>query len=184
MSLPPIRILETPRLWLKPLVMSDAEAIQRQFPHWEIVQHMGAAIPWPYPADGAETFLRKVIPEMADGVYHWGLWPKDGPDHLIGIISLRPNSVHDQRGFWLAQPFHGQGLMTEAADRVLDFAFDDCGMPEITLTNAIGNVKSGNVKRRQGATLVGLDTITTTSGEQARQIWRLTAEEWKARRNR
>jgi RimJ/RimL family protein N-acetyltransferase len=72
--------------------------------------------------------------------------------------------------------------MTEAADRVLDLAFDECGMREITLTNAKENVRSGAVKVRQGATLVGEDTVETVSGVKPRQVWRLTAEEWRRRR--
>lgn len=42
----PIPILETSRLLLRPL--------QALFPHFEILQYMSAAIPWPYPDDGAE----------------------------------------------------------------------------------------------------------------------------------
>jgi RimJ/RimL family protein N-acetyltransferase len=72
--------------------------------------------------------------------------------------------------------------MTEAADAVLDFAFDEVGMTEITLTNAKENVRSGNVKLRQGATPAGEDTVETVSGVKPRQIWRLTAEEWRRRR--
>jgi len=60
--------LETRRLILRPLEIGDVEATQRLFPHWEIVRYMGKVIPWPYPADGALTFIRDVaLPEMARG---------------------------------------------------------------------------------------------------------------------
>jgi len=181
--LPPIRALETERLWLKPLAMSDAPAVQRRFPHWEIVKLMGGAIPWPYPEDGAKTYLEKSTAENGNGAYHWGLWLKGGPDEVIGIITLRPNSTSEQRGFWLSLDYWGQGLMTEAADRVLDFAFDECGMSEITLTNAVPNVRSGAVKIRQGATPTRQDTIVTPSGVHPRQLWRITAEDWRKSRS-
>lgn len=182
---PPLRILETERLWLKPLAMSDAPSIQKRFPHWEIVKLLNGKVPWPYPTDGAEQFLRMKLAEQAAGTpsYTWGLWLKSRePDEVIGIIELRPNGGTDARGFWLSQEFWGRGLMTEAADRVLDFAFDEVGMTEITLSNAMENIRSGAVKVRQGATPIGEDTIETVSGVKPRQLWRLTAEEWKKRR--
>jgi len=48
--------LQTPRLILRPLEVSDADRIQQIFPHWEIVRHLASVIPWPYPADGALTY--------------------------------------------------------------------------------------------------------------------------------
>jgi RimJ/RimL family protein N-acetyltransferase len=182
--LPPLRALETERLRLKPLAMSDAPAIQRRFAHWEIVKLLNGKVPWPYPADGAEQFLKKKLADQAAGTdtYAWGLWLKGGPDEVIGIIELRPHGGTDARGFWLSQEFWGRGLMTEAADRVLDFAFDEVGMTEITLTNAKENERSGAVKVREGATPVGEDTIETVSGVKPRQLWRLTAEDWRKRK--
>jgi ribosomal-protein-alanine N-acetyltransferase len=185
--LPPFRTLETKRLWLKALEMSDAPAIQRRFAQWDIVKLLNGKVPWPYPDDGAVQFLSGKLDRVEDGKgYTWGLWLKEGepddPHELIGIIELRPNAGTDARGFWLSQEFWGRGLMTEAADCVLDFAFDEVGMIEITLTNAKENVRSGKVKERQGATPVGEDTVETVSGVKPRQIWRLTAEEWRKRR--
>jgi [ribosomal protein S5]-alanine N-acetyltransferase len=181
---PALRPLETPRLWLKPLAMSDAPAIQRRFAVWEVVRLLNGKVPWPYPADGAVQFLTKKLGEQEAGTdnYTWGIWLKDGPDELIGIIELRPKGGTDARGFWLSQEFWGRGLMTEAADRVLDFAFDEVGMSEITLTNAKENVRSGAVKVRQGATPVGEDTIETVSGVKARQLWKITAADWAKRK--
>jgi RimJ/RimL family protein N-acetyltransferase len=183
--LPPFRPLETKRLHLRALAMSDAPAVQRRFAVWDVVKLLNGKVPWPYPADGAEQFLRKKIEDRKDPAesYTWGLWLKDGepddPRELIGIIELRPLAGTDARGFWLSQDFWGRGLMTEAANAVLDFAFDEVGMSEITLTNAKENVRSGNVKLRQGAQPAGEDTVETVSGVKPRQLWRLTAEEWR-----
>ena len=61
----PISPLETSRLLLRPLCLDDAEQIQDIFPHWEVVQYMAATIPWPYPSDGALTYIRdSALPAM------------------------------------------------------------------------------------------------------------------------
>ena len=39
------------------------------------------------------------------------------------------------RGFWLDPEFQGRGLMTEAADRVTDYAFRDLDWPHLWVSN-------------------------------------------------
>ena len=45
-------VLETDRLFLRPLELGDADQIQEIFPQWEVVRYLSAEIPWPYPMDG------------------------------------------------------------------------------------------------------------------------------------
>lgn len=60
--------LYTERLILRPLTLEDAEGVQQQFPHWEVVRYLNAQVPWPYPADGARSYLEHVaLPAMARG---------------------------------------------------------------------------------------------------------------------
>ena len=61
--------LETARLLLKPLELADAEQIQALFPQWEIVRYLTKAVPWPYPPDGALTFLRDAALPAARAFY-------------------------------------------------------------------------------------------------------------------
>ena len=185
MLMPPTPLLETERLRLRPIVVADAPAIQRRFARWEIVRFLADVVPWPYPADGAAGFVATALAEMASGQQsHWGLWLEGGPAEVIGVISLRPPGPveHGQRGFWLDSEFQGQGLMTEAADAVTDYALITLGWPELRLTNASDNTGSSRVKARQGAQLVGLDRGRYVSGEADREVWRLTREAWLARR--
>ena len=140
--MPPTPVLQTPRLVLRPVRSKDAPVIQRRFPHWEVVRWLNAKIPWPYPADGAATYVATCLEEMARGEKsHWAIVPKKGPADLIGIIDLWPDDgvSRDQRGFWLDPAFQGRGLMTEAADRVTDYAFRELGWPCLWLSNAQDN---------------------------------------------
>lgn len=59
--------LETERLILRPLALSDVPAIQRHFDNWNIIRHLSAVVPWPYPADEAETFVRIQLDKISAG---------------------------------------------------------------------------------------------------------------------
>jgi ribosomal-protein-alanine N-acetyltransferase len=182
--MPSTPVLHTPRLVLRPLRAKDAPVVQKRFANWEVVRWLDAKVPWPYPADGAATFVAGCLAEMTQGEKsHWALIPKKGPADLIGVISLWPDDgvIHDQRGFWLDPAFQGQGLMTEAADRVTDYAFGKLGWPCLWLSNAQDNHASRRIKEKQGARLVDMMIGRFVSGAATRMVWQLTREDWLAR---
>lgn len=183
-QMPPTPVLQTPRLVLRPLRTKDAPVIQRRFPKWEVVRWLDATIPWPYPADGAATFVATCLAEMARGEKsHWAIVPRTGPADLIGLINLWPDDGEStgQRGFWLDPDFHGRGLMTEAANRVTDYAFRELGWPCLWFSNALDNHASRRIKEKQGARLVDLMIGRYVGGESSQMIWQLTRNDWMAR---
>lgn len=180
LPLPPV--LETERLILRPMRLSDAPAIQRRFNDWEVVKHLNGHVPWPYPNDAAETHIRKSL-ETRDR-YYWSITLKGGADEAVGLISIRPDlgDEGEQRGFWLGREFWGRGLITEAAERVTEHAFVDLGWPHLWLGNAEPNLASHRVKEKQGARIVGRTPIQTVSGPATKIVWLLSKEDWFARR--
>lgn len=182
---PSIPVLDTPRLSLRPLRLSDAPQCQKLFPHWEVVEFMAAAISWPYPEDGARQHIESVLPKMAAGTqYDWAITLKsESDDRLIGIISLYPEG-EDSRGFWLGGAYQRQGLMTEAMAAVNDFAFDVLEMPHLTLNNAEPNKASHRLKEISGAKIIQVNDDVPYVGGRFRQVrWRLTREDWESRRD-
>jgi len=177
--------LETPRLWLPPLTLADADQIQTVFPQWEIVKYLAAVVPWPYPADAAFTFIRDIaIPAMERGEeWDWTLRLKTDPDRLIGAISLRRRPGHN-RGFWIAPEWQRQGLMLEAAAAVTDYWFDVLGEPVMRTTKSVGNTGSRRISERQGARLVAMVEGQYVCGTLPSEVWEITADEWHAARDR
>lgn len=183
--MPPTPVLETERLILRPPRESDTPVVQRRFPQWEIVRYLNAKAPWPYPEDGAAVAMAQMFAAQARGEKSiWSIVPKDGPDELIGLIELWADDgvKRSQRGFWLDREFWGRGLMTEAADRVTDYALVELGWPHLWLSNAEANVASHRVKEKQGATIVARTPDKYVSGDGVRVIWLLTREAWLAHR--
>ncbi len=175
--------LETSRLLLRPLTLDDAPEIQRLFPQWEIVRFLANIVPWPYPPDGALRFVRDVaLPAIASGQsWNWTLRLKSDPDRLIGAIQLTKRE-HESRAFWIAPPYQGRGLMSEAVDAVTDFWFDVLKMPVLRVEKAAANLASRRISEKQGMRLVGTVERDYVSGRQLAEIWEITAEEWRARR--
>lgn len=182
----PTPVLESERLILRPIREDDVTAIQRGFDDWEVVKYLNAQVPWPYPADGAATNMARTRAEIAERRKHlWAITLKGGNDELIGRIDLWADDglSRDQRGFWLARPYWGRGLMTEAAERVTEHAFVTLGWPHLWLSNAEANLGSHRVKEKQGAQQIARTPSTYVSGPGQRVIWLLTREVWLARRN-
>ena len=177
-----IPALETQRLLLKPLEPADAPAIQILFPHWEIVKFLNSKVPWPYPPDGALDYCRNIaIPAMERGeAWHWTIRLKTAPRAIIGFISLN-KSADENRGFWLDSKWQGQGLMSEACDRVTDYWFNELGFPILRVPKAIANEASRRISIKQGMRVVSTEERDYVSGRLPSETWELTAEEWRAR---
>ena len=73
--------------------------------------------------------------------------------------------------------------MTEAAERVTEWAFVDLGWPRLWLCNAEANVASQRVKEKQGARLTDRAPRRYVYGEGVRVTWLLTREAWLVRRS-
>lgn len=184
LPLPPTPTLETARLILRPMRLEDAPAIQEHFPEWEVVRHLLARVPWPYPDDGALTNVRECLEKRARGEQlYWAITLKGGDDALIGRIDLRPDAGdHEMRGFWLAREHWGRGLMTEAAEAVTAYAFETLGWPHIYVTNAATNAASHRIKEKQGFALVEVVPGEFVEGSRPKEVWLLTREAWLGRR--
>lgn len=174
--------LHTARLVLAPLLLVDAPVIQQLFPQWDVVRYLDSHVPWPYPDDGALTYLRDVaLPAVAEGrEWHWTLRLTSEPERVIGCISL-----HDQpgnhRGFWLAPQWRGQGYMREACEVINAFWFETLQRPVMQVPKAAGNEASRKISEREGMRMIGRRDGHFVSGPMVQELWELTRDEWLAR---
>ena len=186
LRMPATPVLETARLILRPIRERDIAAFHRLFAHWDVVKYLSAAVPWPLPDGDPEAAMADTLVRMARRERcSWAL-TLNGDDDLVGRIDLWADDgvSRDQRGFWLGRPYWGRGLMTEAADRVTDYALVELGWPRLWLCNAEINAASHRLKEKQGATIVGRTPCDYVYGAGVRVTWELTREAWLARRDR
>tara|TARA_Y100001001_G_scaffold14878_1_gene13154 strand:+ start:265 stop:837 length:573 start_codon:yes stop_codon:yes gene_type:complete len=177
---------ETERLFLRAPEERDIAAWQRHFAHWDVVRYLNPGLPWPYPEDGAAEFYQGHVKQVqGKSAYFWGLFLKENPEELVGIVELRMETKLEHRGFWLAKHLWGQGLMSEALIPVNDFAFDTLGMDHLILVNMIQNKSSSHIKTKQGARLLRVQEAKSVDPEVTHEeVWELRAQDWRAYRQK
>ena len=170
----------TQRLILKAISIQDSEAYTRHFVDYEVIRHLSAAVPWPYPEAGVLEYLEKdVLPNQGNGRWDWGIFLKSNPDELIGSIGLWHPGVPENRGFWLGQKFWGQGLMTEAVEPVSRYAFFDLGFRNLMFANALGNLASRKVKEKSGARVLEIIPGAFVDKKYTKkEVWELSKAEF------
>jgi len=176
--------LQTERLILKQVSFDDIESYRKHFVDYEIIRHLAAAVPWPYPEDGIEQFFNSILPQQGKERWSWGLFLKENPTELIGVIELWRKGTPENRGFWLGKKFWGQGIMTEAVYSVMDFAFNQLGFKKLVFANALGNKRSRRIKEKTGAKLIGSEPAKFVDPNLTQhEIWELTKEDWENFKN-
>lgn len=174
---------ETKRLILRAVVESDATAWQRNFDDYEVIRHLSAHVPWPYPKDGVLNFLKSsILPSQGRDRWVWGIFLNDASSELIGVVDLWREGRPEHRGFWLAHKYWGQGLMTEAVEPIMDYAFDELGFDVLVFANAVGNIGSRRIKEKTGARLLRVEPSKFVDPKYTEhEIWELRKADWKTR---
>ncbi|MEG8035823.1 GNAT family N-acetyltransferase [Sphingomonas sp. LR61] len=109
--------------------------------------------PTPYREQDARTFVDALVgPGWAsDREYTWAI-RRRGSTWLEGIIGYR--TAGRDLGFWLAPSARGAGLMHDAVELVVDWAFED-GARDVYWECYEGNTASAAVARSAGFSFTG-----------------------------
>lgn len=102
---------QTNRLVLRGVDTSDIPSYEKYFVDYEVINHLSSAVPWPYPKNGVSEFLNQfVFPNQDKSQWLWGIFEKQNPNELIGVVHLWREGQPENCGFWLGKPFWGKGL--------------------------------------------------------------------------
>jgi RimJ/RimL family protein N-acetyltransferase len=153
-----ISVLESPRIRLRPMQPDDAEQITNLLQDATIARWTNS-IPWPYSIDDARAYLSTRAEADAKGEsFVWAIVEKESGT-FVGTIGLHDVDVDRARaelGYWIGKPFRSRGYTTEAARRVLSWAFEIAGFYRIQATYMPGNDASAGVMRNIGMQPEGL----------------------------
>jgi RimJ/RimL family protein N-acetyltransferase len=139
--------------YLSPVEWNDREAL---------VEHLQARaisrntfyIPYPYSTEDAETWIEQRIAHRQDqpAPVTFALRAPDGT--LVGVVGaddLEVGTSHRANiGYWLAKPYWGRGLMTEAVRRYTEYAFERLEVVRLTAEVFTWNDASRRVLEKVG----------------------------------
>ena len=143
----------TKRLRLRLLRVGDAEPIFVLFNNWNVVRWLSSP-PWPYTLEHARDWVSQHDQTNSDDEpRHYVIMLGDA---LIGVIGWRPQMAAPTReagphiGYWLGEPYWGQGLMTEALGGVVHHLF--ASRPTSVIYSGVfaGNIASLRVQEKIG----------------------------------
>ncbi len=90
----------------------------------------------------------------------------------------------ENRGFWLSRKYWGKGIMTEAVEPVMDYAFNELGFSVLCFANAVGNTASRRVKEKTGCRLIRVEPAKFVDPKLTEhEVWELKKEDWLKFRN-
>lgn len=126
-------VLRTHRLLLRQLKPSDDRAILTLRSDPEVNRYIDR--PLSVSLEEARQFIQKITEGIAKGEsFYWGVARLPGKD-LIGAICLwnfSEEKISAEVGYELLPAFQGRGYMREALARVIDFAFQELALQELT----------------------------------------------------
>ncbi|WP_420412356.1 GNAT family N-acetyltransferase [Roseibium sp.] len=111
--------IQAQRLVLRPLAMSDVARIVELAGNFEVAKMLGV-VPHPYSAKDAEDWIRQTFSFVEGGERAFAI---DDGSGLIGSISLGKPGKTASLGYWLGEPYWGNGYMGEAVKAVLEWFF-------------------------------------------------------------
>lgn len=142
------KTLETERLILRPCTFDDAEALYKYAKN----PNVGPAAGWAPHKDVEES--RRIIETIFMPADARAIILKSTGE-MIGTISLeedrhRPESNSREMGYSLAEEHWGKGIMTEAARRILAYAFTDLKLSQVAICTSPVNKRSQGVIKKCG----------------------------------
>jgi len=132
----------------------DAASIALYASNRKIWINLRDAFPYPYSLEDAKSFLAGAMSRDPKSFFAIAT-----ETEAIGSIGLTPGQdVHRftaELGYWLAEPFWGMGIMTEAVKAVSEYAFEELGLHRIFAEPFITNPASARVLEKAGFVIEG-----------------------------
>ncbi|GLQ54321.1 GNAT family N-acetyltransferase [Devosia nitrariae] len=171
--------LETAHFLLRPPVMDDAGNIATYLNDFAVSGNL-ARVPFPYRRIDAEAWLKTRRPGLPPAETNFAIdLPGEG---CVGVVGFHQGVNGTILGYWLARPFWGRGIMTEAAGAALDWLFEATDTQTVLSGVFHFNTASMKVQEKLGFTVTGRSSLLCLArGVEVEHIdTQLTRGAWKA----
>lgn len=149
--------LKTSRLILRRPRLDDASALAALANNPRVVENT-ARLPYPYGEDDARQWIASPLAEREA---RFAILLKQPSETFIGVVGfdrLEDGDAPDL-GYWLGEPYWGNGFATEAARVVVDFAFLNRDFRRLAAGCRVTNAASRRVLEKCGFQYCGDDMM-------------------------
>ncbi|MBP6506902.1 MAG: GNAT family N-acetyltransferase [Opitutaceae bacterium] len=143
-----------PAVSIRPAELSDAADVQKYASDLRL--HATCNLPSPYPEGGAVFFLTGALKAQAAGEkYLFAVIHSSEFAGLMGLNDFNSAEGTAELDYWIALPFWGRGIATNAAALVIEHAFRNLGLKTLFSSILIRNPASRRVVERNGFKQIG-----------------------------
>ncbi len=152
--------LNTSRLKLRKITIEDIPFLVKYANNKKISDYV-LNIPYPYSEPDAVFRISYVVQGFKNKVRYVFTITFQESKELIGEIGLHLNNQNDiaQLGYWVAEPFWGKGIATEATAAILRFGFEKLNLAMIFAECHAENKASQRVLLNNGLKEFGTSKI-------------------------
>jgi [ribosomal protein S5]-alanine N-acetyltransferase len=160
--------------------MADATALVKHADNLNVARHLRDRFPHPYTPADARRFLESIV--VARPITTFAI---DVSGEAIGGIGFSPGTDVErfsaEIGYWLAEPFWGRGIATEALRLVSDYAFASCNVLRLFALPFADNARSTRVLEKAGYTCEGILRASSVKFGAPRDqaLYALVNERWR-----
>ena len=182
--------LQTNRLILRPWQENDAEALYKYARN----PNIGPIAGWP-PHTSIEN-SREIIKTVLSAPENYAVVLKETNEAVgsIGIMTER-SEIHSARmtddeceiGYWIGEPYWGQGLIPEAINELLQYAFENLRKMAVWCGYYDGNEKLRRAQEKCGFAYSHTEynkPVLLLNDCRTEHFTKLTLQEWRNRTNR
>ena len=152
-----IERIEGNRINLRRIKRSDAEVLAARINDITIARN--TFIPHPYGVKNAHEFIKKSHQQWRKGNSYTLMIEEPANGSVIGCVGLENISKKHRNceaGYWLWKKYRGQGIMNEAVNLALGFAFRELKLVRVHAYVMTGNETSSQVLLKCGFQQEGL----------------------------
>ena len=139
---------------LRPWNISDLDSLVKYANNWNIAKNLTDKFPFPYSENSGRAFIEFATKD--DPIHIFAI---DINGQAVGSIGIHPqDDIHRKNaelGYWLAEPFWGKGVISNAVKQSVDFAFDTFNIDRVFARPFGTNLASQKVLEKNGFVLEG-----------------------------
>ncbi len=147
--------IQTERLTLCKPMIEDARAV---FETWAQDPEVTRTMTWPphENIDVTRSVLRRMIDAWEQNTRYTYMILEQSSNQAVGMIEIRIEGHKAEIGYVLARVHWDKGYMTEAAQALVDWAFQQPEIYRVYATTSVDNIGSQRVMEKIGMTREGI----------------------------